>query len=51
MGFGLTPLLGDRHGFMHPQLKKNKNNLEKHIFATVKINELMAKMKEKLGSI
>ena len=31
--------------------KKNKNNLEKHIFATVKTNELMAKMKEKLGSI
>ena len=26
MGFGLTPLLGDRHGFMPPQLKTNKQD-------------------------
>ena len=24
-GLGITPLFGDRHGFMPPQLKTNKN--------------------------
>jgi hypothetical protein len=27
-GFGLTPLFGDRRGFMPPQLKKKKNRLK-----------------------
>jgi hypothetical protein len=27
MGFGLTPLFGDRHGFMPPQLKTKQTKL------------------------
>ena len=27
-GFGRTPLIGDRHGFMPPQLKTNKKQMK-----------------------
>ena len=30
MGFGLTPLLGDRRGFMPPQLKTKQHQLNDH---------------------
>ena len=33
--FGLTPLFGDRRGFMPPQLKTNKHDLAKHLRSLV----------------
>ena len=42
MGFGITPLLGDRRGFMPPQLKTNKNKLLVNVNAMKVIKGLIA---------
>ena len=39
MGFGLTPLLGDRRGFMPPQLKTNKQTKQLHTLKQVTISD------------
>ena len=51
MGFGLTPLLGDRRGFMPPQLKTKQNNnvLTLTVKSKVKISSIFVALLENMN--